>query len=125
MWASSLFYRQGLNYLTSNVKRITFCSCRPSGPTTAWKTGGLYCKARSSKVTCGAYATTTVGYTVKITSSTAAIAVTSSGKANHVALLGTTAQLLYVTMCTSKALAVTDTVNWPKFNVRIATPTSS
>ncbi len=125
MWSSSDFFKRSLNFMTSTIKRITICTTRPADSTRAWKTGGTVCKARSTKVSVAAPGSTTNGWTVKISSSTGAIAVTSSGVAKHVALMGSTAQLYYVTTCTSKALAGTDQVNWPKFNIRIANPTSS
>lgn len=125
MWASSDFFKRSLNFMTSSIKRIAICSTRPADSTEAWKIGGTVMKARSTKVTVGAPGSTTNGWCVKITSSTGAIAVSSSGVADHIALMGTTAQLFYVTRCTTKALALTDTVNWPAWRIRIANPTSS
>lgn len=125
MWASSNVYKRSLNYLTSQVQRISICSTRPTDSTQAWKVGGSVMKARSTKVTCGAPGSTTNGWTVKITSSTAAVAVSSSGIADHVVLMAGTSVILYVTKCTTKALAGTDQVNWPKWNIRISKPTSS
>ena len=126
MWASSDFFKRSLNYLTSQVKIISVCSTRPADSTEALKTGGGICMARSSSgASCvSAPGSTTNGWTVATTAITS-IAVSSSGKADHIALLGSTALLLYVTTCTAKNLTTSDTVTIPSFNIRIADPTSS
>jgi hypothetical protein len=54
----------------------------------------------------------------------AALTVTSSGSAEHVALIGDST-LLYVTTCAAKALTTADTVTIPGWSIHILEPTSS
>lgn len=121
-WASSGFFQRSLNYLTSAVTHIAVCSTRPATPAEAW--GSTLCLARSSAANVGAPASTTNGWTVPTTSHSG-LTVRNAGAADHIALLATTATLVYVTMCSTVSLTTSDTVSLPSFNVRISDPTSS
>ena len=53
----------------------------------------------------------------------AAISITSTGTATHVALIDATTRLIYVTTCTSQLLTSGGTVTVPAWDIEIADPT--
>ncbi len=129
-FASSRVFSSGLRALTSKGLRISFCTTSPQGkPTTGWKTGASVMKAKSSSQAnlCAAMGSTTNGWTVKVSScaSAAGIAVSSSGKIQTAVIYTSSSHVLFVTKVTSQLVKGTDTVKWPKFNIRISNPTSS
>lgn len=121
MAASSEFHKQSLNYLTSQINRLAvFSTAQPTMDTTGnW--GNRICGTTSP--TINAPASTTNGWTVKV-SSAASLSVNSSGKAGHIVLFSSGSPR-YVTTCTTRNIQGSDTVSIPAFNIRVADPTSS
>ena len=127
MWSSSDFFKRSLNYMTSQVARLTVCSTRPATVAEAWNTVMI---AKSSAAVVAAPASTTNGWVVRSTQlANLVVPAGHAGTADHVALLSVGAssvmKLLYVTTCGSKALTTSDTVTVPAWRIRIANPTSS
>lgn len=121
MAASSDFFKRSLNYLTSAINRMAVFTTNNPAMNTIGEWSSRICGTTS--VTVGAPGSTTNGYTVKITSSTA-MSVTSSGKAGCVVLFASS-RAKYITTCTTRNIQGTDTVTLPAWNIRIANPTSS
>ena len=120
--ASTLFFNNALSYLTSKVTRlgVNTSAAITLHATTHWD---LRICGSSAAALVGTPGSTTNGWTVKVTSSTA-MAVTTTGKAFHVVLY-TSAKPIYVTECTTKTIGSGDTVTVPAWNVRISDPSSS
>ena len=120
--ASSDFFKNGLLYLSSQITRLAVCtsSAITLDSTVCW--GDRICGSTAASLV-GSPGSTTNGWTVSVTSTTA-MSVDSSGKAFHVALFSSK-DVKYVTECTSKNIGGSDTVTVPVWNVRIADPTSS
>lgn len=121
MAASSDFFKRSLNYLTSNINKMAVFSTNNPALNTAGEWSSRI--SGSSNVTVGAPGSTTNGWTIKVTSSTA-MSVTSSGKTGCVVLFASS-QAKYVTTCTTRNIQGSDTVTIPAWNIRIANPTSS
>lgn len=121
MAASSDFFKRSLNYLTSAINRMAVFTTNNPAMNTIGEWSSRICGTTS--VTVGAPGSTTNGYTVKITSSTA-MSVASSGKAGCVVLFASS-RAKYITTCTTRNIQGTDTVTLPAWNIRIANPTSS
>lgn len=121
MWASTLFFKGGLDYLDTKITYISVVTTQPASVTSALNT---ICIAKSSSGAVGAAAATNNGYVVKV-SSKVGLAVASSGKAAHICLCAGTSHLVYITKCTTKNIGAGDTVTIPAWRIRIAKPTSS
>lgn len=122
MAASSDFFKRSLNYLTSTIDRVAVFSTNNPAMDTAGEWSSRLCGTTAASLV-GAPGSTTNGFTVKVTSSTA-MSVTSSGKAGCVVLFASS-QAKYVTTCTTRNIQGSDTVTFPAWNIRVADPTSS
>jgi hypothetical protein len=112
-----------LDYLSSNVTRMTACTTQPTTYTEGNATyaladvtlaGGDFTKANGD--TSGRK--TTIG-------AKSSILIDTSGTATHIALLDVSnSRLLYVTTCTSQALTAngSNTVNFPAWDIEIQDP---
>jgi len=133
-FASSAVFKNGLNYLTSEISHISICTSEiqdraaPSA-TDAWVVPGgdaIAVSSSAGSILISAMASTTNGWIVS-SSQMNTLSVSSSGKARAVCLLSGTGStdLVFITKCTTKNLGGSDTVTIPSFNIRIADPTSS
>lgn len=133
--ASSHIFVSGLTvFLTTTVAagmtRVVVGTSDDAGSTEMWPVSGTgRALARSSSgvgALFGAIGSTDSGYTVP-SSSFNSITVSTSGVAEVVAWIGGTSAgaPMFITTCTTKALAKDDTVSIPSVNIRVANPTSS
>ncbi len=115
-----------LNYLESNVDRISVCETQPTtyAEATSNKGAGGYKLAMSSTPTfTGPLDGDTNGRKTTVDQEPT-ITVDVSGDAQHVALCkSATTALLYVTTCTLQALTAGNTVTIPAWDIEIADPT--
>lgn len=115
-----------LDYLETNVDRISVCETQPTtyAEATTNKGGGGYKLAISSTPTFTGPANGDTNGRKTTIDQEATITVDVSGDAQHIALCksGTTV-LLYVTTCTLQALTAGNTVTIPAWDIEIADPT--
>ncbi len=110
-----------LNVIKTNVTAISVCSTQPTTRTEAITTYMLATKTISSADCTGPANGDSSGRKLTLNQQ-AAVPITNSGTAGHVALTSGTA-LLYVTTCTAQALTSGNTVTIPAWKIEIADPT--
>jgi hypothetical protein len=109
-----------LNIIKNNVTAESVCSTQPTTRTEAITTYMLATKTISGSDVTGPANGDTSGRKITMNQQ-AAISITNSGTAQHVALTSGTV-LLYVTTCTSQALTSGNTVTVPAWDIEIADP---
>ena len=125
MLCSTNVYDTLLDHIVQNTTLMSICTTQPTASSQASSSGGNYARAFAS-VSSGHWTkadSTASGR--KVTSTAyAALAVTSSGAAMHVALSGGST-LLYVTTCVTKQYTTADTLTIPSWAIHVLAPTSS
>jgi hypothetical protein len=125
MLCSTNVYDALLDHIVQNTSLMSVCTTQPTASSNASSSGGNYARAFAS-VSSGHWTkadSTASGR--KVTSTQyASLTVTSSGAAQHVALVGNST-LLYVTTCATKQLTTSDTVTIPGWAIHVLSPTSS
>jgi hypothetical protein len=111
-----------LNIIKNNCTRMVACSAQPTTFTEANATFALANVTMASGDFTAANGDTS-GRKLTVASKTG-VSVTTSGTANHVALLDVTnSKLLYVTTCTAQGVSTGGTVDFGTWKVEIADPT--
>jgi hypothetical protein len=119
-WANDLFMDASLNYLKTNVTRVSVCKNQPTTVAQAHTTYAL----SSTVLATGDFtlADGTSGRKVTVAQK-ASVAVASTGTATHIALYvsgGT--PLCYVTTCATQVLTSGNTVTLPAWEVQVGDP---
>ena len=109
-----------LNYLKNNVDLMTVCSSEPTNLTEATSTYKLASVAMgTSDFTVGEGSPN--GREVAVGAKNS-VSVDSTGSAEHIALVDSGTNLLYVTTCTKQSISSGNKVNIPTWDIRIADP---
>ena len=127
MWANLLVADEGLNYLSSNVNKICFCTTRPA--TKAAATG----VANGTNTMCGI--TTDIGWTAANSTNTAGmrkltlgqasdVTISTSGGIGHIALITATTLAYVTTVATTRNVTTSDTATMQAWRIDILDPTS-
>jgi len=120
-WAPNAFYTNGLAY-PAGANRMVLCSQQPATYTEANSTYALADVAMASSDFSKA-AGDVSGRKVAVAAKSA-VDVDASGTGNHIALVNTTdSTLRYVTTCDAQAVTSGNTVNFPTWDIEIASPT--
>ncbi len=120
---TAVVYDVALNYIKNNGTRHCVCSTEPTTYTQAITTYMLAIKTISSADYTGPAAGDVSGRKITINQA-AAVPVTNSGDAQHVAIADSVnLVLLLVTTCTLQALVAGNTVTTPAFKWEMTNPT--
>jgi len=128
MYASSKFYESGFNLFKTiePAKMILITSTQHTSMTSALASTCILAWATAVASSDYVIAANTSGYHLKVSTNADLISATtleSTGVADHI-IVGSTANIHYITTCTTKALGPGDTVTMPSWTIWIKQPTS-